>query len=223
MNTRHSPSRLAVRLVATALVAMTLGAACSSDKDSPSTGRTTTTVKDAGQSTDKGATKTTDKGATTTAAGATKDSAGTPAAAGPFDNAVDAAKSRTNLSSFVKVVEAAGLTDELSKGDPLTIFAPNNSAFDAYAKQVGKSFDDLLAEGDKLAPLVRNHMVAEPKSGSALMGMPGGKLETLAGGQLTIKVDGAALSVNDASLVTRNLQAGDSIVHTIGAVLAPPA
>lgn len=112
-------------------------------------------------------------------------------------------------------IKTAGLVEALEGEEPLTLFAPTDEAFG----KLGETFDELLAQPERLKRVLSHHVVDSPLSTSDLSEET--KLKTLAGTTLTIEND-PMLQVSDASVVERDLIASNGIIHGIDTVLMPP-
>lgn len=134
----------------------------------------------------------------------------------PPPTVVDVVVADTTLTTLEAAVTQAGLADALSGADPLTIFAPNDSAFAGLEDGL---LDSLLADptGD-LATILQFHVVPGRFMSSDLA--EGAMLTTLEGEDLEISLTGGA-TVNDIAIVQTDLLAGNGVVHIIGGVLLP--
>lgn len=72
-------------------------------------------------------------------------------------NLVELAQSVEVLSTLVRALIAAGLTDTLAGPGPFTVFAPSNDAFEALGQE---AVDSLLADHDRLLAVLQYHVVA---------------------------------------------------------------
>jgi uncharacterized surface protein with fasciclin (FAS1) repeats len=72
-------------------------------------------------------------------------------------NLTELAQSVEALSTLVRALLSAGLTDTLAGPGPFTVFAPSNDAFEALGQE---TVDDLLADHDRLLGTLQYHIVA---------------------------------------------------------------
>lgn len=128
----------------------------------------------------------------------------------------DVAADNPQLSQLVDTLQAAGLTSVLEGTDPVTIFAPNNDAFAAFAQEQGP---DILTNVDQLNDVLQYHVVDGAVMSSDLE--DGQTLTTAQGGDLTVSVDGSTISVNGAEVVQPDVEAGNGVIHVIDTVLEP--
>lgn len=153
---------------------------------------------------------------------ATAPDAGTGTATAPTADPTitEVAAADSNLSTFNSVLEASGLTTELSQAGPYTVFAPSNEAFEAIPEATRQQL--LEPENrEQLRALLSYHVVPQELSADQL---ESGDVETLAGEPLTVSVgaDAQAVNVNNASVTEPDLVASNGIVHVVDQVILPP-
>ena len=119
------------------------------------------------------------------------------------------------FNTLKSAVISAGLSDALSGAGPFTIFAPTDAAF---KKMPADKLSALLKDKEKLAAVLKNHVV-EGKVASA--DVKPGKVKTLGGGELNLKVAAGAVTVNDAKVVKKDVAASNGVIHGIDTVLLP--
>ena len=131
-------------------------------------------------------------------------------------NLFDTMRANPNLSTFVGLVEKAGVAAQLRGTEQLTVLAPTNAAFDA----VGASQMRALEEPDRLRAFVLGHIL----QGARVWGGGGtehttANLRTLAGNTIEVEMTGggAATINNNVRLVQSNIRADNGIIHTIAA------
>lgn len=122
-----------------------------------------------------------------------------------------------NLSVLETLVLAAALDTELESTVPLTLFAPDDSAFGALPAGV---IDDLVMPQNlaTLQELLRSHGVVAARGEDRFSA--GDMLGTLAGTTLSFTDDGALLIDGIARITTADVFVRNGVVHVIDAVLA---
>ena len=131
---------------------------------------------------------------------------------------VDIAVSDKNFSTLVTVLDAAGLVEALQGEGPFTVFAPTNDAFAALPEG---TIDGLLADTDALTDVLLYH-VAEGKAMAAdVIGLDGKMVETLLGQYVDITMDGDKVMVDNAQVVTTDIETSNGVIHVIDTVLLP--
>jgi len=146
-----------------------------------------------------------------------------------------------NFSTFVDLVEAAGLTDALRGEGPLTVFAPTNDAFNNFLTSTGLTTEDLLANPELLNTILTFHVLpAQPimdanQNGAgkaelraAYAGQTDNVLELtmLSGEELTLQFtaeDAIILNNQRISVNAENIVASNGVIHAINGVLLPPS
>ena len=131
---------------------------------------------------------------------------------------VETAVATDALSTLVAAVTAADLGETLSGAGPFTVFAPTNDAFGALP---AGTVDTLLepANREKLTSVLTFHVVAGKLLAADLS--DGQTLTTVQGQTLTVKIDGATVTVNGVPVVQADVEASNGVVHVIGGVLLP--
>ncbi|SFT06955.1 Uncaracterized surface protein containing fasciclin (FAS1) repeats [Zhouia amylolytica] len=130
-----------------------------------------------------------------------------------------------DYSSLLAAVQKAGLVDALNADDAdLTVFAPNNAAFEAFLSANGfASLDDVPV--DVVTQILLNHVI----SGVALSG----DLSTMYANTLATNEDGDNLSIyintdsgvslNGVSEVTAaDIEVRNGVIHAVDAVIGLP-
>jgi len=124
-----------------------------------------------------------------------------------------------SLSTLVTAVQAAGLVETLQGDGPFTVFAPTNEAFAALP---AGTLENLLKpeNKDQLIAILTYHVVPGKVMSTDLSdGMSAG---TVNGADVTISTSNGA-QVNDANVVTADVEASNGVVHIIDAVILPPS
>ena len=132
-------------------------------------------------------------------------------------NILQVAVGSKDHSTLVAGVLAAGLQDVLTNAGPLTVFAPNNAAFDALPDGV---LDDLLKPENKakLADIITFHAAPGSYTGTNIKGVMG--IGQATGGKVKVVVKDGVTYVNDAK-VLGTVKASNGYVHVIDKVLLP--
>ena len=124
------------------------------------------------------------------------------------------------FKTLAAALTAADLVETLQGEGPFTVFAPTDEAF---AKLPEGTVAHLLKPENKgkLAEILKYHVVSgRVYSEDALAAK---KAKTLEGSQIHISVSGGQAKINDANLVTTDLDASNGVIHVIDSVILPPA
>lgn len=164
----------------------------------------TTTAATTTTATTTGTTPTTTTGATTA-----------PAASGTL---VAAMTADGRFTSLVEALQATGLDSVLQGQGPFTVFAPTDAAFAALP---AGAFEQLLNDpGGQLTDILRYHVIAGKTLSEDLSN--GMQATTVQGKSVRFEVQGNVVKINGATLVTKDIEAGNGVVHVIDAVILPP-
>jgi uncharacterized surface protein with fasciclin (FAS1) repeats len=131
-------------------------------------------------------------------------------------NLAEIAISNPDFSTLVAAVKAAGLVDALSGDTELTVFAPTNAAF---AKLPKGTVEALLADKEKLANILKYHIVAGKVLAKDVVNLDSAK--ALNGGELEIEVDDNKVYINDAQVIKTDVLGKNGVIHVIDTVLIP--
>ena len=133
-------------------------------------------------------------------------------------NILNIAAGSKDHSTLVAAVLAAGLEDVLSNAGPLTVFAPNNAAFDKLPEG---TVDELLKPENKqkLANIIEYHAAPGSYTGSNIRGVMG--IGQATGDKVKVEVIDGVTTVNGAK-VLGTVKASNGYVHVIDQVLLPP-
>ena len=149
--------------------------------------------------------------------------AGTPAAtATPAakEDLLTTIKASGNFKTFLKAIDAAGLTATLQKPGPYTVFAPTDAAF---AKLPAGHLDDLLKPENKakLVSLLSYHIAPARLTAADLA--KADEVKTLEGTEIDVDTttDGKTIELDESKVLGNDLEASNGIVHGIDTVLQP--
>ena len=133
-------------------------------------------------------------------------------------NILQVALSSDDHTTLVAGVQAAGLEDVLTNAGPLTVFAPNNSAFDQLP---AGTLDNLLKPENKatLANIITYHAAPGSYTGANIKGVMG--IGQATGDKVEVEVKDGVTYVNGAQ-VLGTVKASNGYVHVIDQVLLPP-
>ena len=144
--------------------------------------------------------------------------AGISKADGHKPDIVETAVAAGSFNTLVKAVTAAELVQTLKGKGPFTVFAPSDEAFSALDS-------DLLA--DLLKPESKNTLTGiltfHVLSGKVMSTDISGVIEatTVNGQKLTVKKSYGNVFVNDAQVVSADIEADNGVIHVINKVLIP--
>jgi uncharacterized surface protein with fasciclin (FAS1) repeats len=130
-------------------------------------------------------------------------------------NIVETAVEAGSFKTLVTAVTEAGLVETLSGAGPFTVFAPTDEAF---AKIPADTIAAVLADKAKLTAILTYHVVAGKVMAADVVGMT--SATTVQGG--TVKIDASnGVKINDATIVTTDIETSNGVIHVIDTVLMP--
>lgn len=124
-----------------------------------------------------------------------------------------------DFTTLTAALEAADLVETLQGEGPFTVFAPTDEAFAALPEG---TLEDLLKPENKdvLVKVLTYHVVPGAVMSTDL---ESGEVETIledATVEVTVSDDG--VMVNDANVVTADIEASNGVIHVIDKVILPP-
>ena len=131
---------------------------------------------------------------------------------------VDTAVGAGSFNTLVAAVKAADLVDTLKGTGPFTVFAPTDAAF---AKLPAGTLDDLLKPENKakLQAILTYHVVPGKVMAADVVKLKSAK--TVQGQELTIKVTGTTVTVDNAKVVKTDIACSNGVIHVIDTVVLP--
>jgi len=130
---------------------------------------------------------------------------------------VDTAVNAGSFKTLAAALKAAGLVDTLKGKGPFTVFAPTDEAF---AKLPAGTVESLLKPENKgkLAAILTYHVVAGKVMAADVVKLESAK--TVQG--QTVAIDATdGVKINDAKVVTADIDCGNGVIHVIDTVLLP--
>ena len=131
---------------------------------------------------------------------------------------VDTAVAAGSFNTLVTAVTAAELVETLKGKGPFTVFAPTDEAFSALDSNLLQSLLKSENKG-KLAGILTFHVLAGKVMSSDISGTI--EATTVNGQKLTVKKSYGNVFVNDAQVVTADIEADNGVIHVINKVLLP--
>lgn len=130
---------------------------------------------------------------------------------------VDTAVEAGSFETLVAAVQAAGLVDTLKGEGPFTVFAPTDEAFAALPEGTIESL--LLPENkDQLVAILTYHVVPGKVMSTDLTDDM--EAATVQGSNVMIDLDDG-VKVEEASVVTADIETSNGVIHVIDTVILP--
>ena len=132
-----------------------------------------------------------------------------------MSNIVETATTAGSFKTLVAAVKAAGLGDTLSGPGPFTVFAPTDEAF---AQLPAGTVEGLLGDIPKLTKILTFHVVPGKLMAADVVKLTSAK--TVQGQDVTIDAKNG-VKINDAKVITPNIEADNGVIHVIDRVILP--
>lgn len=122
-----------------------------------------------------------------------------------------------SFNTLATALTEAGLIETLQSEGPFTVFAPTDEAF---AKLPKGTVESLLKDKEALKNVLLYHVV----SGKVMSGdvVKLNTAETVQGSSVNIKVVDGKVMINDAQVVSADVNASNGVIHVIDTVILPP-
>jgi transforming growth factor-beta-induced protein len=122
------------------------------------------------------------------------------------------------FSHLIDAVTRAGLVETLNGNRQLTVFAPTDAAFEGLFAALGVSGVDEIPVATLKAVLLYHVAPGERFSGDVVSS---DRIRTLSKGFLIPSVHDGSAWVNDARIVTADVNVSNGVIHVIDKVLLP--
>ena len=129
---------------------------------------------------------------------------------------VDTAVAAGSFTTLVTAVQAAGLVETLKGEGPFTVFAPTDAAFAALPEG---TLESLLADIPALTDILLYHVVPGKVMAADVVSLT--SATTAQGSDLAILVEDGKVMINDAMVITTDIETSNGVIHVIDAVLVP--
>ena len=135
-----------------------------------------------------------------------------------FANVLNKLNETGKFTKLNETLTKSGLIKNLESKGPFTVFAPLDDAFAAISAQ---TYYGLLREEnkDKLVNILGRHIFSKEITSSEIDGEI--KLKAINGEEITIKKVNGIVYVNEAEVVTADVEASNGVIHFINRVLQP--
>ena len=135
-----------------------------------------------------------------------------------FGDVIDKLNETGKFTKLNETLSKSGLNENLKGKGPFTVFAPLDDAFAAISAQ---TYYGLLREDkkDKLVNILGRHVFSKKIPSSEVAGEI--KLKAINGEEITIKKVNGIVYINEAEVVTADIEASNGVIHFINRVLQP--
>ena len=135
-----------------------------------------------------------------------------------FGNVIDKLNETGKFLKLNETLTKSGLDENLKGKGPFTVFAPLDDAFAAIS---AKTYYGLLREDnkDKLIYILGRHVFSKKITSSDIDGEI--KFKAINSEEVTIKKVNGIVYINEAEVVTADIEVSNGIIHFINRVLQP--
>jgi len=135
-----------------------------------------------------------------------------------FGDVIDKLNETGKFTKLNETLQKSGLDENLKGKGPFTVFAPLDDAFAAIS---AKTYYGLLREDnkEKLINILGRHVFSKKITSSDIEGET--KLKAINGEEITIKKVNGIVYVNEAEVVTADIEVSNGVIHFINRVLQP--
>jgi len=132
---------------------------------------------------------------------------------------VDTAVGAGQFKTLATALKAADLVETLKGPGPFTVFAPTDEAF---AKLPAGTVENLLKPENKakLTAILTYHVV--PGAVKAKQVTKLSEAKTVNGAMVKVSTEDGKVMINDATVVTPDIEASNGVIHVIDKVILPP-
>ena len=131
----------------------------------------------------------------------------------------DLAAEDPRFTTFVALVEQAGLTDKLDGDAEYTVFAPTNAAFEKLDPDLVTKLKSGEAN-DKLTSILKAHIV-EGETLSSNIADGEMSVATLADADISVNKSGDSVTIGNATVVAADIDASNGVIHAVDTVIMP--
>ena len=135
-----------------------------------------------------------------------------------FADVINKLNETGKFNKLNETLAKSGLNENLKGDGPFTVFAPLDDAFAAIS---AKTYFGLLRDEnkDKLVNILGRHVFAKKITSSEIDGEV--KLKAINGEEITIKKVNGIVYINEAEVVTADVEVSNGVIHYINRVLQP--
>ena len=133
-----------------------------------------------------------------------------------FGNVIDKLNETGRFTKLNETLTKSGLNNNLKGNGPFTVFAPLDDAFAAIS---AKTYYGLLNEDnkDKLIKILGRHVFLKKITSSEIDDEI--KIKAINGEEITIKKINGIVYINEAEVVTADVEVSNGVIHYINRVL----
>jgi uncharacterized surface protein with fasciclin (FAS1) repeats len=121
-------------------------------------------------------------------------------------------------ATFEKVVRTAGANGRLKAKGPVTLLAPDESAFEALG---ATATAQLTSDKAAASAFVDRHLLKGKVTFGDLIGKNGKAVTTVGGDELAVEAEGTAVTVGGAPVVKNDIAASNGVIQVVSKAVQP--
>jgi len=134
----------------------------------------------------------------------------------PPKNLVEVAADAGSFQTLVAALKDAGLVETLSGDGPFTVFAPTDEAF---ARIPQDELQALIADKETLTAVLTYHVIPGRVMSSDVVALS--SAITVNGQSVEVKVLEGKVMIDEATVITPDIEATNGVIHVIDRVILP--
>lgn len=125
-----------------------------------------------------------------------------------------------NLSTFVQLVEEAGLAESFNFDEPITLFAPTNEAFQSLSPERYEYLTNPDNRGE-LVKVLQAHIIPSEVSSTAFANNQ--RIVDAEGNEIPVDTEmhGTQVFIGGAEIIRSDIEASNGIIHVVNGVIDP--
>lgn len=134
----------------------------------------------------------------------------------PPMNLVEVATDAGSFHTLVAALKAAGLVETLSGDGPFTVLAPTDEAF---ARIPQDELQALIADKEALTAVLTYHVIPGRVMSTDVVALS--SANTVNGQSVEVKVMEGRVMIDEATVITPDIEASNGVIHVIDRVILP--
>lgn len=132
------------------------------------------------------------------------------------DDLIEILEQQGDYEVFIDILEETGLSEDLMEGNPVTVFAPDDEAFDQLPGSILQDWQD---DPEPVRAIIEFHIIGKTVDTTELEQR--NSMPSLHGSEVYIHATEDDIAINEATLMNSNIEFSNGILHTIDTVLLP--
>jgi len=128
-------------------------------------------------------------------------------------NILDTLTAEGSFQTLLALLEKAALTDRLKEPGPITLFAPNDEAFERV------NVEEIAGDQESLVALLNYHLVEGKLTAAGIAGNE--QLMTVSDKSLTVRLEEGLQLIDNARYVRTDIECANGIIQVIDNVFLP--